>query len=186
MLRAPARDDDGVRHEIAAPRNQVAPNRRDVLQGSLRRRSIHPPGPTGAELFHEPRERLLSRAEKDRVGVRPGLVGKRRHVEPAERHETALRPIVVRDAIGTVRVGDVGLDDDEVGPVARVERLDVFVDDHGFIVWSQIGGERRKAERREQGVLDRAPIGAGRFRERRENELHAEPPGGARHALTLQ
>lgn len=120
---------------------------------------------------------------KDRVGVAPGLLRERRGVQSAQRHEAALRPVVVGDAIGAVCVGDVGLNDDEIWTVVRVERLDVLIDDHSFIVWRKVCGKRREAERREQGVLDRAPIGAGRFRERRKDELHAEPLSGVRHPV---
>ena len=93
---------------------------------------------------------------------------------------------MVRDAIRAVGVGDVDLDHDQVGPVVGIERLDVLVDDHGLVVRRQVRGQRGQAERREQGVFDRAPIGAGRFGERGEDELDAKPAERGRHApITL-
>ena len=54
----------------------------------------------------------------------------------------------------------------------RAERLNVLGLNFHVAVISQVGGQRGEAERREQGVLDRPPVGARRFRERRQDHLH--------------
>ena len=95
-------------------------------------------------------------------------------MEPAERDEGALRPIMVRQAIRAVRVGDVNLDHHEVRAVIGIERFNVLVDDYRLIVRRQVRGERGQTERREQGVFDRAPIRAGRFGERGEHKLDTQ------------
>ena len=106
-------------------------------------------------------------------------------MQPAERDEHTSGPVQVRHAVRAVGVRDVDLDDDDVGGVVDRQRLDVLVDDPRPVVGGQIRGERGEAERREQGVFDRAPMGAGRFRESREDELYAEQPVCARHLDTL-
>ena len=131
-------------------------------------------GPAGAQVGEEPRERLLAGAEKDRVGVRGGFVGQRRHVQAAERDERAAGAIVVREPVGAPRVGDVDLDDDEIGTVVEIERRDMLVLDDRLVVRSEIGGERGQTERRKERVLDRPPVRAGRFGQRRQDELDAQ------------
>ncbi len=113
--------------------------------------------------------------------MRLRLLGERGDVKSAERHEAALGAVVVGDAIRAGGVGDVDLDHDQVGPIVGVEPLDVLVDDHGFVVGRQIRGERGQTERREQGVFDRAPVGAGGFGQRGENERDAKRAGRGRH-----
>jgi hypothetical protein len=82
--------------------------------------------------------------------------------------------IGVGEAVGAVSVGDVDLNHDQVGPSARVVRLDVFVHDRGVIAVFQIGRQRREAERGKQGVLDGAPERAGGFGQGRQDESDVE------------
>jgi hypothetical protein len=173
MLRAAARHDDGVGDEIAAALNEIAADGRDAVQRPARGRSVDLPGPAGAEVGEELREGLLARTEKDRISVRRRLVRQRRDVQAAERDERSPRAVVIGETVGAVGVGDVDLDDDQVRTVVGVEPLDVLVDNHGVVVGRQIRGERGEAERREQRVLDRTPVRAGRFGQGREDELDA-------------
>ena len=71
------------------------------------------------KVLEELRKRLITGAEEDGVGVRSGFVGQRSDVESAEADERADAAVVVGDLVGAVGVGDVDLDDDEVGRVAE-------------------------------------------------------------------
>ena len=92
------------------------------------------------EVVEEARPRVLARAEKDRVRVRGGLPWQRGHMQPAERHVSALLPIVVGDAIRTMRRRDVDLNDDNVGLIVQVQSLDVLVLNLDLIAVAQIAG----------------------------------------------
>ena len=148
-VRAAARDDDGVRDEVEPPLDQVAPDRRKAGQRP-KRRLIDALRAAAPEVAQEPRPCVLAGPEEDRVGVRAGLVGQRRHVQPAKRHVGSAGAVVVRDAIGPVRGGDVDLNDDQVRRVIQVERLHVLVLNLDVVVFTQVRGQRREAERREQ------------------------------------
>ena len=63
------------------------------------------------------------------------------------------RAVVVRDAIGTVRRGDVDLDDHQVRRVVQVERLHVLVLNLHVVVLAQVRGQRGQAERRNSEYL---------------------------------
>ena len=117
---------------------------------------------------------MFSGAEKYCVGMGGGFFGKGSDVQASETDERALAAIVVCDAVGAVGVGDVDLDYDQVGGIVDGERLDMFVDDDGVVIGSQICGEGGETERRKQRILDRAPIGAGCFCECGENEFDVE------------
>ena len=89
VVRAAARHDDRVRHQVAMPLDQVAPDRRDAssvrsarLIAALRR--------AGGEVAQELREGVLAGAEEDRVGVRRGFVRQRGDMQAAERDVGAL------------------------------------------------------------------------------------------------
>jgi hypothetical protein len=174
VLGAAARDDDRVGDQVAAPGDQIAANRRQLIERASGGRLIDALRVTIAKILQEGGKRLLARAEDDRVGMRGGFVWKRRHVQAAEGDEDASGAVVVREPIGAVGVGDVDLNQDEVGPVVDSQRLDVLIDDRGVIVWIEEGGERGQAKGREEGVLDRPPVGAGRLGERRQDQLYTE------------
>ena len=127
-----------------------------------------------SEVAKELRKGLLAGAEKDRVGVRRRFGGQRRDMQATESHKRTGGTIRVGEAVGAVGVGDVDLNDDQVGPSDRVVRLDMFVHDRGVIGVFQIRRQRREAERWKQGVLDRAPERAGGFGQGREDESDAE------------
>ena len=95
-------------------------------------------------------------------------------MQSAERDEHPAGAVVVGEPIRTVGVGDVDLDDDEIGLVVSGQPLDVLVDDHRLVVRREVGGERGQAERRKERVLDGAPVRTGRFRQRGEDELDAK------------
>lgn len=95
-------------------------------------------------------------------------------MQATETDERAFAAIVVSDAVSAVGVGDVDLNDDQIGGVVDGERLDVFVDDEGVVIRREICGEGSEPERREEGVLDGTPIRACCFCEGRENEFDFE------------
>ena len=74
VVRAAARYDDRVRHEIARALDQVAPDRRDVFDGP-QARLIAALGRAGREVAQELREGVFAGPEEDRVGVRRRFVG---------------------------------------------------------------------------------------------------------------
>jgi hypothetical protein len=80
------------------------------------------------------REGLFSGAEKDGVGMPGCLVGKRGDVKASETDERTFASVVVRDPVCAVSIGDVDLDDDQVGSIVRIELFYVFVDDDGVVV----------------------------------------------------
>ena len=103
-VRAAARHDDRVRHQIETPLDQIAADRRQAGErASLR--SIHALGMAAAEVGEESRPRVLAGPEEDRVGVRGRLVRQRRDVQAAERHVRAARAVVIGecDTRGTPR-----------------------------------------------------------------------------------
>lgn len=174
VLRAPARDHDGVRHQIAATVDQIAAHRRQTVQRPPRRRPVDLLRAAGAKVREKLGERLLRRAQKYRVGVRRGLIGQRGHVQSPDRHECAPGAIVVGDAIGAIGVRDVRLDQHEIRAVVEVELLHVLVHEHRLIVRVEKRGQGCEAERRKQRVLDWTPVGAGRLREGGENQLDSK------------
>jgi hypothetical protein len=66
--------------------------------------------------------------------VRRGLVGQRCDVETAQCDIGATPPIVVGDPVRTGRRGDVNLDDDEVGGIVEVDRLDVLIVERDLVI----------------------------------------------------
>ena len=178
MLRASAGDDDRVRNEIPASIDEIAADRRHAIERSTGRRHVARRRLAGAEVVEKLRKCLLAGAEKDGVGVRRRFFGQRRDVQPAEHDERAASPVVVGDRVGAARVGDVDLNDDEVGTIVELQPRHVLVFDHGFVVRPQVGRQRRQPERRKQRVFDRAPVRAGGFGQRREDEFDAERSHG--------
>ncbi len=71
-------------------------------------------------------------------------------METAKANEGANTAVVVGDLVGAVGIGDVDLDDDEIGSVVEGERLNMLVDDDSVVVGREVGGERCQAERREE------------------------------------
>jgi hypothetical protein len=128
---------------------------------------------------------LLAGAEKDRVGVRERLVGKRCDMQTAERDVRTSRAVVIGDSIRAIRIRDVNLNQDEIGSILEIERHHVLVDQYRAIVGTEKRGERRETERREERVLDRTPVRARRLGERREDQFDGQRSRGSghRHAL---
>src|SRR5262245_53424614 len=81
---------------------------------------------------------------------------------------------MIRDAVSPIGVGDVDLDQHQVGRVVEAERGDVLVDDLGLVVRRQIARDGRKPERRKQRVFDRAPIRTGGLGQGGQDQLHME------------
>jgi hypothetical protein len=69
MLRAAPSDNDGVRHEIQIPPDEIAADGRDALEGTAGCRRIDRLRIAGAKIFEELGEGLIAGAEEDRVGV---------------------------------------------------------------------------------------------------------------------
>src|SRR5439155_2066015 len=70
-------------------------------------------------------------------------------------------------------VGDVDLNDHQVGSIVEIERLDVLILQSDLEVGIEVRGESRQAQGRKERVLDRPPIGTRRLRQRREDEFNA-------------
>jgi hypothetical protein len=98
-------------------------------------------------------------------------------VQAAERDEAAARSVQIGQPVGAIGVGDVDLDDNQVRDIVECQRLDMLVLDDRAIVRIEIGGERGKAERRKQRVLDRPEERTGRLGQRRQDELDAQRSG---------
>ncbi len=94
-------------------------------------------------------------------------------MQAAQAHVAAPRPVVVGQGVGPVGVGDVHLDHHEVGGIVQVEFFHVFVLEGGLVVGGEVGGQRRQAQRREQGILDGAPVRAFGLGKRRKDKLYA-------------
>ena len=181
VLGTPAGDHNRIGHEISRPLDEIAPDRRQPLERAARRRLIPPARAAGAEVGEELGKCLLAGTEEDGIGVGRGFVGQGRDVQAAERHEHAARPIAIRKAVRAMRIGDVDLDQHEVRRVVGVEARHVLVDDDGPVFRRQVRRQRGEAERREERVLDGAPVGTRGFGERGKHERHAERPP-QRHA----
>ena len=105
-------------------------------------------------------------------------------MQAAEGDVGALAPVVVGQAIGAQRGGDVDLDHDQVGLVVEVEPLDVLVLELATSSSVEIAGQRGEAEGREERVLDRPEERAHRLGEGGQDHLHLHralfrrrPPG---------
>lgn len=100
-------------------------------------------------------------------------------MESPESDKTPATAEVIRDVVRAVRVGDVSLHDDQVGPrqaaIKRQIRLYVFVHDAGRVtIGVQVRGELGKAQGRKQRVFDRPPKRTGGLREGGQDEQHAK------------
>ena len=130
----------------------------------------------------ERRPDVLARPAEHAVGVPGRLVRQARRVQPAEADVGAPGAVVVGVAVGAPGRGDVRLDDDEVGLVVEAQGLDVLVLQVDLVVRVQVAGQGGEAERREERVLDRAPVAAVGGRLGRADHLDAERPPGRRAA----
>ena len=113
MVRAAARDDDRVRHQVSMPLNQVPPYRRKAFQ-CPHRRFIPASWRSGRQVAQELREDMLTRPEKDGVGVRRCFIRQRCNMQTTQRDVCATRAIMIGNAIRAIRVRDVDLDNHEV------------------------------------------------------------------------
>ena len=175
VMRAAARHHDRVRNEIARATDQIAPDRRQVFQRTWQAPRVVPARhatPIRPEIPEESRESFFAGAEEDRVGVCRRLIRKARRVQASERDEDAACAERIRQSVGAMRIGDEDLDDDKVGGIGIGIDVgfDVLVDDPQFVAAIEVRGERRETQRRKQGVLDRSPERALRFRERGQNQ----------------
>jgi hypothetical protein len=167
---AAPRDDERVGHEVALAAHEVAARGGEALERAYGG-AVDGLRATGAEVGQEARPRLLPGAQEDRVGVGGRLLGPRGHVEPAEGHMGAAATVLVGEAVGTPGRRDVDLDCDEVGRTPGVQLLDVLVLDPHLVPGPEVAGERRQAERREEGVLDGPEEGALRLGEGGQDQL---------------
>jgi hypothetical protein len=148
-VRATARDHDRVRHQVQSPLDQIPPDRRQADERADAG-SIHAPRSILSEVIEESRPGVLTRAKEYRVGMQRRFIRQRRHVQSAERHVDATAPVVVRDAIGTLRGCDVDLNHDQIRLIRQLECFDVLVLDLNLGVFVEVPGERRQAEGREE------------------------------------
>src|SRR5258708_33616036 len=109
-----------------------------------------------------------------------GLVRNGSDVEAPQAHKDSLGAIVVGDAIRPVYICDIRLDQDQVRLVVSAQRLHVLIYNDRFIIRMEVSGQSGQPQWREQGVLNRSPVGAGGLRQRGEDELHAQGTVAAR------
>ena len=117
-VRAAARHDDGVRHEVKVALDQIAPDRREAVQRA-HARPVESCLASSGEIGQELRPRVLAGSDENRIGMRRCFVRKGRHVQPAKHHVHAACAVVIGEAIGALRRSDVDLDHDQIGIVAR-------------------------------------------------------------------
>ena len=179
-VRASPGDDDRVGHQVQAALDQVSTDRRYGDQRPLLR-DVPGPRPAAAEVVEEPWPGVLSRPEKDAVRVLRRLLGKRGHVQPAERDVAAPGAVEVGDLVGPPSRGYVDLDDDQVRLIVQGQPLDMLVGDGHLIALIEVGGEGREPEGREERVLDRPEEGAGGLGQGRQDHPHPQSPLGHIH-----
>jgi hypothetical protein len=98
-------------------------------------------------------------------------------VQPTQRDVDAPGPVRVGQLVGPASGGDVDLDHHQVRPVVvQPQPLHVLVVDRDLVVGTQVAGERREPERREQRVLDRPEERRRGLGQRREDhrDAHAD------------
>ena len=120
------------------------------------------------------REGLLRGSQDDGIGVWRCFVRQRGDVQAAEHDVRASRAVTIRDAVRAVCVGDVDLNQDQVGVIVCGQALDVFVDEDRLVAGAQICGERREAERRKERVLDWPPIRTGSLGQGGQDEFDSQ------------
>jgi hypothetical protein len=180
VVRTPPRHHDGVGDEVALALDEVAPHRREPVEGPFPR-PVDPLGPPRREIGEEGRPGVLAGADEEGVGVRRGLLGQRGDVQTSERDVDPPAPVVVREPVRPRGRGDVDLDHHQVRAVVDAERLDVLVLQVHLGIGRQVARQRGEAEGRKQRVLDRPEERAQRLGQRRQDHLHAHGATSGRH-----
>ncbi len=157
-VRAAARHDERVGHQVEPALDEVASRRRHALEGALVR-PVDAARAAGAVVGQKSGPGVLAGAQEHRVGVLHRLVGERGRVQAAEADVGAPGAVPAGDVVGAGGRGDVGLDHHEVGLVVERHVLDVLVADLDVVVGVEIAGELGEAQGRKQRVLDRPPEG---------------------------
>jgi len=176
VLRTSPRHHERVRHQVVVPADEIASHRRQTVERTIGPRAIHAFGMSLSQVPEKAGKRLLAGSQKDGVGVGRGFLGQRGHVQSAKGHKAALGPTPVSDTVGAIGVGDVDLNDHEVGRVVsqQVQRLDVLVDEGRPVLRREIRGERGETERGKQRVFDGPPERARGLRQGWQDQLHTE------------
>jgi len=139
MVRAAARDDDGVGDEVQLAADEIAPNRWEAGERArVRARVVAGAGRAVAKVAKKLGECGFARAEEHSIGVRGGLVWQAGDVKTPEHDEAAAAPECICEVIAACGAGDVGLNDNEVGVLVAFcvgvdGGLDVLVDDADII-----------------------------------------------------
>src|SRR5262249_21949221 len=141
-----------VRDEIEMALDEIPPNTRQSHQRA-------PPGlipslrGAGPIVRQELRPGILTRSQKDRVGMCCRLPRQRRHMQSAEAHMRSPSTVAVGYLIGPPGRCYVYLNHHDIWLVIKPQFLDVFIRDDHLIGGVEITGERREAKRGEQGIL---------------------------------
>ncbi len=191
--RAPAVDDDDVA-ELALERTAARELDRhgviavDVQQVEARHRRQREVGLLGGavlalpgarrEVAQEDRPGLLGFVHEEHVAAAAPLLGTQRRVRAAHHHE-APAALELRDDLAHPRlVDDVAGDADDVGFDVEIDRFDVLVAEHHFVLARRQPGQRRHRKVREDALLAErgqdAVVGpeTGRVAGRDEIDLH--------------
>ena len=170
MVRAAARDHDGVRYQIARALDQITPYRWRPQQGACLGR-VSSLQLTGARIGQQARKDLLTRPQAHGICVLRGFVRQRGHMQATEGDPATACAVEIGNLVGPIGVGDVHLDHHQFRIVVEAQGFHMLVDQSQFIGRLAISREGRQPQRRKQRILDRPEVGAGRFGQCRQDEL---------------
>src|SRR5205807_2224652 len=163
---------------------QVAPDGRKCSQSPLARYVAglwHP----AAQVIEKLRPGVLPGTHEYVIGVRRGLIGKRRDMEATQHHPGSAPAIVVGDFVGPSGRCDVDLDHDQLGLIVQLKLFDVLVTNGDVILIAQVGGKRGQTQRWEQRVLDRSEQRARGLGEGRQDHLDPHWTGASALSMLL-
>jgi len=94
-------------------------------------------------------------------------------VQAAKNNVRAARAIMIGNAIRSIGVRDVNLNDDEVWLVVKIELLNMLILQADFELRIEIGRKRCQTKRRKQRVLDWPTVRTRSFRQGRKNQFYS-------------
>ncbi len=172
LVRAPPRHDNGIRHKVELPLDQITA-RGGLIAQRAHRRAVFALRASPPEIRKEQRPDIFTGPEANGVRVLPRFLRQCGDVQSAEHDIHTSPPVMVGDLVGAVGRADVHLDDHQIRRIRQVERFHVLVMDAHLVIGRQVARQRRQSQRREERILDRTPVGAGGFRESGENHFDA-------------
>ena len=89
---------------------------------------------------------MLAGSDEDRVCMGRCFIRQRCNMQAAERYVGSTRTIVVRDPVRPIGIGDIDLNDHQVGLVVEVELLDVLILQRDLKIRIQVCSESCQAK----------------------------------------